>query len=143
MKRKSTKEQIEDQTTDLDQFDYVLPVIEEQVVVGKKIVSKGGIIVTKEVLTEETSVETPVSTEHIDIERVPMNKYQESHPEIRQEGDTMIIPVLKEVIEKRLLLVEEIRITKKTTSETRHEKITLSSEKVTVRDKTEDEGSEI
>lgn len=142
MRRKSIEEQPADQSTDLGreatdlgQEEYVIPVIEEEVVVGKRIVSKGGVILSKEVITEETSVETPVSTENINIERIPVNKYLESRPEIRHEGDTMIIPVLKEVIEKRLLLVEEIRITKKVTSETRQESITLSSEKVTIRDK--------
>lgn len=143
MKKKSLEEPSVNQSPEPDQDEYIIPVIEEEVVLGKRLVSKGGVIVSKEVITEESSIETPVATEHIDIERIPVNQYQESRPEIRQEGDTMIIPVLKEVVEKRLLLVEEIRITKKVTSETRQEKVTLTREKVTVREKNEEKDHKI
>lgn len=132
---KSKKVQPAEQSLSPDQAEYVIPVLEEEVIVEKKIVSKGGIIVTKQVISEEISVDTPVLTEHIDVERVPVNQYVQTHPEIRHEGETMIIPVLKEVFEKRLLLVEEIRITRRQTSETRQEKITLSGEKVTITEK--------
>lgn len=142
MKKKSQEEPSVNQSQEHGQDEYIIPVIEEEVVVGKRLVSKGGVIVRKEVITEESSFETPVAIEHIDIERVPVNQYQESRPEIRQEGDTMIIPVLKEVVEKRLLLVEEIRITKKVTNETMQEKVTLTKEKVTVREKNEGKGSQ-
>lgn len=142
MRRKPAEDNTANQTTDQGKADYVIPVIEEEVIIGKKIVSKGGIIVTKEVITEETIAEVPLISEHIDVVRIPVNEYREVRPEIRTEGDTTIIPVLKEVIEKRLLLVEEIRITKNVTSETRQEKVTLSREKVTVREKTDDKGSE-
>lgn len=142
MRRKPAEDHTPNQTTGQEKAEYVIPVIEEEVIIGKKIVSKGGIIVTKEVITEETFAEIPLSSEHIDVERIPVNEYREIRPEIRTEGDTTIIPVMKEVIEKRLLLVEEIRITKKVTSENRQEKVTLSREKVIISDKTDDKGSE-
>lgn len=139
---KSKEKQPADQSVIPGRAEYIIPVMEEEVVIDKKIVSRGGITVTKQVITEEISVDTPVQTEHIDVERIPVNQYVQDHPEIRHEGETMIIPVLKEVIEKRLLLVEEIRITRRQTTETRQEKITLSGEKVTITEKSPEEGSE-
>ena len=46
------------------------------------------------------------------IERVPVNRVVERAPAIREEGDTIIIPILEEimVVEKRLVLKEEIHI---------------------------------
>jgi stress response protein YsnF len=53
---------------------------------------------------------------------------------IRQEGDTMIVPILEEVlvVEKRLMLKEELRITtmRRTASEPQH--FTLRSEEAIV-----------
>ncbi len=47
------------------------------------------------------------------IERVPVNRIVAESPSQRQEGDTLVLPVVEEVIvvEKRLMLREEIRIT--------------------------------
>lgn len=117
---------------DRDQAEYVIPVIGEEIIIDKKIVRKGGIIIKKEVFSEDVPVEIPLLQEHVDIQRIPVNLYQESRPGIRYEGDTIIIPVLKEIIEKRLLLVEEIRITKTASTENLSEKVTLSKEKITI-----------
>ncbi len=94
----------------------VIPVIEEQLQVGKKVVETGSVRVRKIVHEEEVKVETPVVVEKLDIERIPINQYVESAPPaVRYEGDVMIVPILEEVVvvEKRLRLVEELRITKR------------------------------
>jgi uncharacterized protein (TIGR02271 family) len=130
--KKQVKERTQEKLSDGEQTEHVIPVIEEEIIIDKKLTRKGGIIIKKEVISEDASIDIPLLNEHIDIERIPVNKYLDSRPEIRHEGDTTIIPVLKEVIEKRLLLVEEIRITKTVTSETTSEKITLSKQKVTI-----------
>jgi stress response protein YsnF len=43
-----------------------------------------------------------------------MDKYVDKVPEVRTEGSTTIIPVIKEVavVEKKLMLIEEIHITR-------------------------------
>lgn len=50
-----------------------------------------------------------------DIETVPVNKVVEGPVEERHEGDTLVLPVVEEVwvVEKKLYLRQEIRITKK------------------------------
>lgn len=91
-----------------------IPVIEEQLRIDKKVVQTGTVSISKEIREEDVEIETPVIRELVDIEHVPINQYIEKPPEIRHEGDTMVIPVLREevVVTKRWLLVEEIRVTK-------------------------------
>jgi uncharacterized protein (TIGR02271 family) len=136
--KKHEKERTFEKPSHRDPEEQVIPVVEDEIIIDKKLVRKGGITIKKEIISEDASVDIPLLKENLDIQRIPVNQYLDSRPEIRYEGDTTIIPVLKEVIEKRLLLVEEIRITKTVTRETRSEKITLSKQKVTV---TKEDGS--
>ena len=117
------------------QASVIIPVIEEQVIIDKKIIDKAKIIVSKSVSENEESVTVPVEHDEVRVERIPINKYIQEMPQaLRYEGDTMVIPVLQEVVvtEKRLLLVEEVRITKMKvqTEETKH--VTLRKEDVNV-----------
>ena len=64
-----------------------------------------------------------------------VNKLLDKLPEaVRYEGNTMIIPVLQEitVIEKKILLVEEIHITKTSVSSTETKEVTLLKEEVKI-----------
>ena len=59
----------------------------------------------------------------------------EKAPEaVTYEGETMIIPVLKEiaVIEKKILLVEEIRVTKTAIHSEQKEEVTLRREEINI-----------
>lgn len=109
-----------------------IPVIEEELTIGKRIVKKGSIIIQKNINTEDISVDIPLNTEIFDIERVNINQYLDSSPVMRHEGDTLIIPVTKEVLIKKLLLVEEIRIRKKTQTINKTEKVTLRKEEIKI-----------
>lgn len=112
----------------------VIPVIEEQVHVGKQVIETGKIIVSKKVFEEEKAIDVSLIHEEHDIERIPVNQYVETAPEVRYEGDTMIIPVLKEevVIQKRLFLTEELRITKRKVETSAPQQVSLRREEVTV-----------
>jgi uncharacterized protein (TIGR02271 family) len=113
----------------------VIPVIEEQLQVGKKVVETGNVRINKIVHEEEVNVETPVVVEKLDIERIPINQYVESAPPaVRYEGDVMIVPILEEVVvvEKRLRLVEELRITKRQEHTKVSQPVVLRREEVTV-----------
>jgi uncharacterized protein (TIGR02271 family) len=51
-------------------------------------------------------------------------------PEAREEGDTLVIPVVEEelVVTKRLVLKEEIHLVKRRTTERSNQQVTLHSE---------------
>jgi hypothetical protein len=57
----------------------------------------------------------PLFREDCEIERVPVRRLLDRPAETRQEGDTLIVPLMEEVwvVEKRLLLREELHITRR------------------------------
>jgi uncharacterized protein (TIGR02271 family) len=115
--------------------NITIPVIEEQVQIDKKVVESGGVRITKVVSEQEVPVDIPLIHEEHDIQRIPINQYVETlPPPIRYEGDTMIIPVMREVlvVEKRLLLVEELHVTKSQVHKQETQHITLRKEEVIV-----------
>jgi hypothetical protein len=63
-----------------------------------------------------------------------MNVPVESATGVRYEGDTMVIPIFEEVlvVEKRLVLKEEIRVTRRRTSFRSPQRVTLRREVPTV-----------
>ena len=91
-----------------------IPVIEEHLNIDKKIVETGKYHIKKTVRQEDFSEDIPTIHEQVGIQRIEINKYIDSMPDVRYEGDTTIIPVIKEVVivEKKLMLVEEIHITR-------------------------------
>ncbi|GAB3508884.1 hypothetical protein GCM10027341_45260 [Spirosoma knui] len=110
----------------------VTPVFEEQVDIGKRIVETGQVTIIKKVHEKQQEVELPVVHENVRVERVPINQYVAWAPAVRQEGETMIIPVIQEVLvtEKRLLLVEEVHVTRERTEERDIRQVTLRQEEV-------------
>ena len=109
-------------------------VIEEQAKVENEIIEKGKVRIVKKVKEEAETITVPVLSEEVRIEKVPVNKLIENAPQVRYEGDTMIIPVVKEVIvvEKKLVLVEEVHVTKVTTQMQDRRTIPLRKEELFV-----------
>lgn len=115
--------------------ELVIPVVAEEVIVGKQQVIRGGVRVHKRVATREEVVETPVSAEEVLVERLPMNIFVTGDPpQVREEDGVVIIPVLEEVlvVEKRLLLREEVRLTKRVTQSNVPQTVLLRQEVVEV-----------
>jgi stress response protein YsnF len=114
------------------QNEIVIPVIEEEVIVEKRLTETGGIIISKKTGTEEKQVELQLEYENIRIEHIEVNQLMENRPEIRNEGDTIVIPVTREVLVKKILLVEEIRITKEKITENHSENVSLRKDEITI-----------
>ncbi len=112
----------------------VIPVVEEYLQASKKVVTTGVVRIHKSVHEREVLISEPLDSETIDVERVPMNVLVESAPAIRTEGDVTVIPVLEEVLVtvKQLRLVEEVRITRRTSTRIYQENAILRSEEIAV-----------
>ena len=112
----------------------VVPVVAEELVVGKREVEAGRVRVTKLVHEEQRVVDQPLTAEDVVVERVAVNRVVEGPVEVRQEGDTMVVPLLEEVlvVEKRLILREEVRITRRRTETHHPQTVTLRKEDVKV-----------
>ena len=112
----------------------VIPVIEEQLVVDKYIVERGKVRVSKRISEHEEIVDEPLFHEEVRVERVPVNQIVETAPPVRNEGDTLVIPVVEEriFVEKRLVLVEELRVKKQLVETHQPQTITLRKEQVEI-----------
>ena len=95
--------------------ERVVPVLAEDVVVGKRTVETGLVRVRKTVREHEEILDEPLEQETVEVERVPINRIIERPLPTRQEGDVTIISVTNEVlvVEKRLMFTEEVRITRR------------------------------
>ncbi len=112
----------------------VVPVIAESVEVEKRQVESGRVRIEKTVQTTDQVVNESLVHEDVEIERVPINQVLAGPVGNRQEGDTLVVPVFKEVlvIEKRLMLVEEVRITRRRTEQPFSQTVPVRTESVAV-----------
>ncbi len=123
------------QTLDVDDNQsVVIPVLREELRVSRREIERGGVRVHKRVEEREEVVEQPTYREEVTVERVTLGQPIDQEVGSRQEGDTLIIPVLEEmlVVEKRLVLKEEIRITRRRIEETEQVRIMLREEHVEI-----------
>lgn len=117
-----------------DNAAIVVPVIQEEVTFDKKIVETGKVHITKRVSQREELIDVPFFREQVNVERIPINQVVDAAPQVRHEGDTMIIPVVEEQVfyQKRLVLVEELRVRKQVIEEHQPQQITLMKEEVEI-----------
>jgi uncharacterized protein (TIGR02271 family) len=114
--------------------EKVVPVVEETAVVYKERVVTDRVRLHKQVHEEQEVLDIPVQTESLEVERVPVGRWIEAPVGIRQEGDTTIYPVVEEVlvVEKRLRLVEEVRVTQRRATRHVREQVALRREEILV-----------
>src|SRR5512142_1826337 len=92
-----------------------IPIFEEELDIRRREVEAGRVRVRKAVREEDAIIDEPLSQESVEVERVPVGRVVEGPVAVRYEGDTMIVPVVEEVlvVEKRLMLKEEVRLTRR------------------------------
>ena len=112
----------------------VMPVVAEELRVERRVVETGRVRLTKKVFEREEVIDASVMREEVDVRRVAVNRPVSEPPPVRYEGETMIVPVFEEVlvVEKRLVLREELHITRRRVAERRPQRVTLRSERVEV-----------
>ena len=112
----------------------VIPVVAEELLVDKRQHDMGGVRVEKTVQERVETVDEPLLREEVTVERRPMNVILDAPVQVREEGDTLVIPVMEEfmVIERRLLLKEEVLIHKKRQQVHAPQQVVVRSEEVRV-----------
>jgi uncharacterized protein (TIGR02271 family) len=115
--------------------EIVLPVISEELDVQKRKRTTGKVRVEKESVAHNETVSMPLTSERADVRRVVIDRPVDVVPAVRREGDTIILPVIEEVpvVEKRLMLKEEIHVTRRRTTQQHEETVTLRKEQAAVR----------
>ena len=110
--------------------EQLIPLAEERLRVEKREVERGRVVVRKRVETREELAEAVLHREELSVERVPLGVPVDAPPPVREEGDVLIVPVLEErlVVQTRLVLKEELRITRHRRAETFREPVRLRAE---------------
>ena len=117
-----------------DEEELIVPLAREELRLGKRETSKGKVRVQTVVETVEELARATLEEESLDVQRVPVGKVVAEPPGIRTEGEVTIIPVLKEtmIVEKRLVLVEEVHIRRTTSSRVVETPVTLRTQKAII-----------
>lgn len=108
----------------------VVPVIEEELIAGTRQVDTGAVRVRKEVEHIAKSIDIPLRHEVVEVTRVPAGRAVDEIPPVREEGDVLIVPVVEEeiVVQKRLVLKEEIHLRRRRVEERVTKEVTLDRE---------------
>lgn len=112
----------------------VIQVIQETATVAKREFESGRVVVHKTVAERDEVVDIILRQQDLSVERVPVGRVVLEAPQTRQEGDTLIVPILEEVlvVEKRLVLKEELHIRKQSSERTEQKTVRLRSEQVEI-----------
>ena len=99
--------------------DRTIPLYAEQIEVRKAAVISDQVRVRTSVDERSVLVEEQLERGGLQIERMAVDRPVTTAPEPRQEGETLVVSVVEErlVVEKRLFVVEEVRISRTSTTE--------------------------
>jgi len=112
----------------------VIPLVEETIAVGKRKVETGTVRVRKVVREHEAMIDEALTREDVQIERIPVHRPVEGPIPVRREGDKTIVSLVEEVlvVEKRLMLTEEIHISVRQVETHEPQRVTLRREEAEI-----------
>lgn len=113
--------------------EIVLPLHAEDVSVERRKVERG-VRVHVQTVRHDHLIDEAVSHETVEIERVAIGKPVDAAPPVREEGDVTIVSIVEEVlvVERRLVLKEEIRLRRVHTTQQHRETVSLREQKAVV-----------
>jgi uncharacterized protein (TIGR02271 family) len=119
--------------TDQKRTDAI-PLVEEELCVDKQPVTAGKVSVHTIVDAFKEVVSETLESERVEVSRVSIDREVETAPAVRTEGDVLIIPVLEEVlvVEKRLVLKEELHVRRLVSEETVEIPVTVRKQRAVV-----------
>jgi len=112
----------------------VLRLHEETAQISKASRVSGEVSVSTRTLTRDELVSQDLAHTNVEVTTVPIGRPVDAIPAVREEGDVTIFPVMEEVlvIERRLMLKEEVHIRKVRTIERHQETVTLRYQEAVV-----------
>ena len=111
-----------------------IALVEEQLEVGKREVERGRVVVRTRVEERDEVAEIELRQEDVTVERIARGVPVETMPVTREEDGVLIVPVVEEqlVVTTRLILKEEIRITRRSRTELVREPVRLRVEQADI-----------
>jgi len=109
---------------------------EEQLRARKETVEAGEVEIRKEVVSEQRTIEVPVTREEVVIERRPVDRVESDRTDVGdiREGETISVPVREEqvTVEKRPVVTEEVSVGKRQVTETERVSDTVRREEAVI-----------
>ena len=98
-----------------DEQERRVPVVEERARIEKRVVERNVVRIRTATQESEQILSQTVRHEEVDIRRVPVNREIDAVPDVRDDGEVIVIPIVEEraVLVKRLILVEELHVRRK------------------------------
>jgi uncharacterized protein (TIGR02271 family) len=111
-----------------------LQLLAEELSVTKETRETGRVRISTRTHEREALINEDLARERVEIETIPIARRIDAVPQVRQEGDTTIIPVVEErlIVDRQLVLKEEIRVTRVRTMEHHQEKVPLRQQEAVV-----------
>lgn len=124
--------------------DVTVPVIAEELHADAIPVETGGVRITKRVEGHEEILEQELRKGRVEVKRVRTDRVVDGPQSVRREGNTLIVPVVSEVlrVEKQWVLTEEIYVTQVEERETVQEKVQVNRE-VPIVERLDDQGNAV
>ena len=106
----------------------------EEVSFDRETVETGRVRVRVVTREHDETTEIPLTRETVEVERVAIGREIDAMPAPRQEGDTLVMPVVEEVVVtlRKLVLKEELRLRRVRTTEQHRETVTLRRQEAIV-----------
>ena len=98
----------------------IVPLVRETLHVERRVVDTDHVRVRTVVEEVPVARSEEVGRGEVDVERVPTDRPVDTAPAPYLDGDTLVVPIVEErlVVEKRLFVVEELRIRRRTVTAT-------------------------
>ena len=111
-----------------------IPLSEETARVEKRRVSSGKVVIRTVVDETNQLIRETLAADRVHVTHVPVNREVQVVPEIRTEGDVTIIPIVEEivVVEKRLVLKEELHVRRRSTAQAIEVPVTLRRQRAVI-----------
>lgn len=111
-----------------------IPVHEEEMHVRVREVDRGRIIIEKSVESVPYREQIDIANDVVEIDRIPIDVELDEMPQARQEGHTLIVPVVEEVlvVMRKYRVIEEVHVTRRQEIRTELIEDELRREDVTV-----------
>jgi uncharacterized protein (TIGR02271 family) len=112
-----------------------LQLVAEELSVAKENRETGRVRISTHTYEREALIDEDLARERVEIETIPIGRRINTVPQVRQEGDTTVIPVVEErlVVERQVVLKEEIRVRRVRTTERHQEKVALRHQEAVIR----------
>lgn len=114
--------------------EVIVPLHAEEISISKEKLETGRVQVSTVTRENEQLVDELLTNEHVEIERIPIGKPIDARPDVREEADSIIVPVVEEVLvlERRLVLKEEVHIRRIRGTERHQERVKLRKQEAVV-----------